>query len=278
MMYTEDEKEIIRLVKKANPTNPIDYVRRLVKSYAREKLDNTICRCEDCPLNGKRIHSVTKGNPDTATVLIVNEGIYESQINDDTEIVYPLENTSEKKCIDKIVEHFHVNPKHLFWINTVNCYTHVVTNGKSIYRIPNSNEVSCCQGFVDYAIEILHPVIIILLGNIPLNMFKKGEIISKVHGQWFDVHGIPAIPIISPHSLLKRKNDGTSKELLDEFSNDFYYDFETAFSYIKKMIEENGIKTDFILEGEDKQWDSLKITRRRRLLKQQNSRRRKILK
>lgn len=235
---TDNEKEILRLLEEADPQNPIEYLHRIARPLARRKLDELIRSCKDCPtckLSDAR--SVTFGD-NQASVLIINEGIYESQLGFDN--IYPLQGTLEMRYLDKIIDAYHINRRHLFWVNAVNCYTCTQINDKTIERTPNSHEADFCRGYVDNIIEILHPVLIILLGNIPLNLFSRGRSIMQAHGQWIDIHGIKTMPVYSPHFLLQLKKDKEKlPELIEEYELDFCEDLRKAFLYVQDNFQGN---------------------------------------
>lgn len=234
------EEKILELVKEADPENPIEFVNSIVRPYAREKLDNLILGCHDCPTCSKEhVKSLTYGH-DQASVLIINEGIYDSQIGNNTETVYPLQGAPEMMYMDAIIDDYHINRNQLFWINAINCRPMVGINGKRINRPPNSHEAECCRGYVEIAIDIIHPVLIILLGNIPLNMFSHGESIMKAHGKWIDIRGVKAMPVYSPSFLRNMRDDKSSlSDLVDEYEADFCEDLKTAFLYVQNNFDGN---------------------------------------
>ena len=233
------EEEILALVKEESPENPIEYVCSIVRPLAKQQLDSQIRSCKDCPAcKFTDIKSTTYGDPQ-ASVLIVNEGIYASQLGESKE-VYPLQGAPEMEYLDKIIEAYHINRRQLYWVNAVNCFTCTQVNGKNIERTPNSHEADYCRGYVDYAIEILHPVLIILLGNIPLNLFQRGKSIMQAHGQWIEICGIKAMPVYSPHFLLQMKQDKDKMpELVEEYECDFCEDLRKAFVYVQDNFRGN---------------------------------------
>lgn len=228
----DNEEQILELVKAANPENPIEYVDSIVRPYARAKLDNLLANCRDCPACQHNIRSLSYGD-DQAAVMIINEGIYESQLNGD-EIIYPLRGTPEMELLDTLIESCHVNPRQLFWMNAVNCYTCNKTGSVLTERAPNKREAECCRGFIERAIEIIHPVMVILLGNIPLSLFLRGKTIAEMHGQIIEVHGVTAMPLYSPHKLIQmREDEDQLEDLIEQYETEFCEDFKKAFKHIQ---------------------------------------------
>ena len=239
MIAVSVESQILSLVKEANPENPVEYVDSIVRPYAREKLDSLLMSCQDCPAcKLAKVRSLSYGD-NQAAVMIINEGIYESQLGADN-IVYPLQGTSEMELLDALIDNYHINRRQLFWMNAVNCYTCTQVNGKNIERAPNSHEADCCRGYIERAIEIIKPVMIILLGNIPLNLFVRGKTIAEMHGQIIDVHGTNAMAVYSPHNLVRmREDEDQLEDLINEYESEFCEDVKKAFKYIQDNFEGN---------------------------------------
>jgi uracil-DNA glycosylase family 4 len=232
-----NEEKILELVKGADPDNPIEYVDSIVRPYARKKLDELLLSCKDCPTcKLANVRSVSYGD-DQAAVMIINEGIYESQLGQET--IYPLQGTPEGELLDTLIDTYHINRRQLFWMNAVNCYTCIQAGGKSIERAPNSHEAEYCRAYLDRMIEIIHPVMIILLGNIPLNLFKRGDVIGKAHGKLMDVHGVAAMPTYSPHYLVEMRKDEAFADLIEIYEEEFCEDIKNAFKYVQENFEGN---------------------------------------
>lgn len=233
------EQEILNLVKEVNPENPIEYVCSIVRPMARQKMDCLMSKCQDCPAcKNHPVRSVSYGD-DRASVLIINEGIYESQLEDGKDTVYPLQGTPEMELIDTLIDACHINRKQLFWMNAVNCFTCTHVNGKNIERAPNGHEAEYCRGYIEDAIQIIHPVLIILLGNIPLNLFHRGKSIKEMHGKFINIDGVQAMPLYSPHSLVAMQNSDTLEDLIAEYETEFCEDFRKAFKYVQDNFEGN---------------------------------------
>lgn len=234
------EEKILALLKEADPQNPIEYLSRIARPFARKKHDELLLSCKDCPTcKLSPVRSLTYGE-DQASVLIVNEGIYASQIKEGEPVIYPLQGADEMIYMDQIIEECSINRRQLFWVNAVNCCTYARVNGKNIERTPNSHEAEYCRGYIDNIIEILHPVLIILLGNIPLSLFGAGKSILQAHGEWIDIHGIKAMPVYSPHFLLQMRNDESKlQDLVEEYETDFCADLKKAFLYVQENFDGN---------------------------------------
>lgn len=230
------ENQILELVKKAGPKNPIEYVDSIVRPMAREKLDNLLRTCKDCPIGqDSKIRSLSYGD-DQAAIMIINDGIYLEQVNGD-DIVYPLQGTPEMALIDALIDAYHINRRQLFWMNAVNCCT---CDCKGRERAPNIHEAEYCRGYIERAIEIIKPVMIILLGNIPLKIFAPDKTIAENHGELIEVHGTLAMPLYSPHMLIQmREDENQLEDLLAQYETEFCDDFKKAFKYIQDNFRGN---------------------------------------
>lgn len=245
------EDEILRLVKEADPVDPTEYVESIVRNFSVEKLRESIRTCQDCEVSKyTNIKSIPTGRSD-APILVISEGIYNFQVKEGKTECEPLgKNTPERAIFDDTMEYLRVNQDYLFFMNTVNCYTCSRINNKNLERAPSSREVNGCRGFTDYAIKIMNPVFIILLGNIPYNLYHKGTSVKQDHGKIFDIHGIPAMPVYSLHTLVELENE-EMRDLVDEYETEFVYDLENAFKYIRQNVD--GGDMIFLEEKEEEQ-------------------------
>ena len=226
------EEKILELVREENPENPMEYVCHAVRDYSRQKLDEYIRDCRDCRVyKDSAAKSVSYGNSNAA-IMIVNEGIYQSQLKDNPTVVYPVKGSEEGEVLNlALFELLHVNKNQIFWMNAVNCQTFSEQDGQRFLRAPNNHEAECCRTFIDSAIDIIKPLLIILLGNIPYNLFHRGESVMKAHGTWFDIHGIPAMPVYSLSFLKKLKDD--KSEMSDLYEAEFCEDLKKAFQLMQ---------------------------------------------
>lgn len=231
------DEQILALVQEANPENPLAYVHSLIKPMAREKLDNYILDCTDCEIcNGPKC--LTSGNEHGA-IMVIGESIIEEQVKDGEITVYPFHGTAEGELLNKLFTYHHVNYDELFFMNAVSCFPCKEVNGKLIKRAPAKTEVNNCKVFLEYAIEIVKPVAIVLLGNIALNMFHK-EAISQARGNWIDVKGIPAMPTYHPSYLLHMQ-DKQDPEIVEVYKGDFCEDILQVFKYIQDNFPDNNV-------------------------------------
>lgn len=224
------QTEILRLVKEANPDNPMAFVSHIVKDYAHEKLCEHILSCSDCneEITSK---SLPTGNAN-ASVLIIGEcAPYEEYKKG----IVPNYGSQEMAILNKIFEDFKINPEELYFINAIQCWP----NRKGVKRTPNAKEISNCSVFIEYAIQTVKPLMIILLGGVALNLFKK-DTVTNARGKWLDVHGIPAMITYHPSYFLKIEGKKPEEVIVSQ-KFEFYNDMKLAFDFMAKKYPENNL-------------------------------------
>lgn len=228
-----NEEEILAIVKKADPFNPVEYARNIVKGFAREKLDEYILACKDCPI-ANSTKTLTYGSVN-ASVLIISDFVLAEQ-NNNQKSTYPLSGTEAYDILEKTLKFYGFNIDEFFFINAVNCCPTTNISGTTFTRIPNLKEKNNCKIFLDYAIEIVNPVFIIVLGNIALNNYIETPV-SNIHGKLINIKGIPAIATYNPEYLLWCKKEVPEKY---EYEKEiFLLDFEKIKEYLSKYKDTN---------------------------------------
>lgn len=238
------ERTILNIIKRENPDNPLAYAHNIVRDFAKEKLEQQILACQDCEISSF-CKSLPFGKTD-ADVMIIGEAISEQQINDGKVVHHPLEGTRGYEMLKTVLDYYHVNHNELFYMNAVSCFPHKVIDDKILPRTPSKKEVDGCKVFLEYAIDIVRPSLIILLGSIALNVFKKGAI-SKERGQWLTVKGIPAMPTYHPEYFVQIEGK-KHPDIVEELKIDFQEDIKNAFLYIQDNYPDNNILLEKIEE------------------------------
>lgn len=228
------KEEILELVKEVNPANPLAFVHSIVQQYSCEKLNKYITECKDCSIcSGPK--SLCAGNPN-ASVMIIGDCVSASDQSD--LFVHPFDEKA-LRILNKIFDDFHVNHDELFFINSVNCFPYKQINQEIIKRSPTKAEVECCTPFLKYAIEIVKPRVIITLGSVALNVFKKDSI-TKARGEWFAYNNISIMPTFHPNYFYEIQGKKDEKEI-DSLKWDFYNDIKRAFLYIQENWPDNNV-------------------------------------
>lgn len=83
-------------------------------------------------------------------------------------------------------------------------------------RDPERDEEQACSEFLEAQLLLLHPDIVVTLGNIPTRfLLKTNQGITSLRGQWLDWRGIKLFPMFHPSYLLRydSRAEGSPKYL-----------------------------------------------------------------
>ncbi len=74
-------------------------------------------------------------------------------------------------------------------------------------RNPFREEASACSEFLEAQLSLLHPDIVVTLGNVPTQwLLKTSQGITSLRGQWVDWRGIKLFPMFHPSYLLRNES------------------------------------------------------------------------
>lgn len=234
------DQQIKRMIRIRDPADPLEYVRKMANDLAYEKLCSAIESCKDCSIAcGNK--TFPSGRLD-APIVVISESACIEQLKDNHS--YAQAGSKEKSIFDFFLERYGIAPDNFFYVNTVNCPPLRNTeSGEMVPRTPSSQEVNNCRVFMDYALKIVQPKMLILLGAVALNVFKKGSI-SQERGEVFTVNNIPALATYHPDYFTKMAGK-KDPDLIDECKLDFEEDLLKAFRHFEKIY-----KTTIIRKGE----------------------------
>jgi uracil-DNA glycosylase len=71
-------------------------------------------------------------------------------------------------------------------------------------RAPEPDEIAMLLPFLERHIRLVDPQFLLLMGNTPCQALLGRSGITKLRGQWVDVLGIPALPMVHPAYLLRQ--------------------------------------------------------------------------
>lgn len=217
------EQQIYDLVVKANKDDPMRYVQNIVKPLARQALDNAILECDACDICNNSVKSITKGNPN-APILILGESVSKEQ-QEAGQNVYALEDNAGN-ILNDVLKYLGVGEDKVFYINSVNC--HPTRNG--IKRSSTVAERRECKTFLDYAVNMVEPLLIICLGAVAVNGINEEigkQKINDIRGTYFQYRGITVMPTFHPGYFIELR-DKVSEEVIDTYHNEFINDIEKA--------------------------------------------------
>ncbi len=168
-----------------------------------KELNNIISNCRKCDLYKTRTNTVPgKGNCNAA-VFFIGEAPGRNEDIQGKPFV-----GRAGKVLDQLLESINLNRNDIFIGNILKCRPPKNRN-------PHSQEIEACTSYLDKQIDIIHPKIIVPLGNFATQyIFEKfnipNEKISKVHGKKFEINTISGkitiIPIFHPAVVTYNKN------------------------------------------------------------------------
>lgn len=209
--------KILEEIQQVNPDNPLEYCRQIIAPFAVDKLNNIINTCVHCKTASYN-HRTTKGNPN-ANILLVTD----NATNDDNVYDY----------LDQMLEQSGIDTDDVFMINAVSC---INTRGKgenAVVRNPSNDELCSCKLYVEHAIDIVKPRVIILMGATSLNLFNKA-IFDQEISSWMRVKDIPAMVTYSAQDMFLFMEYVEDDELEDK-ATVMLNDLVTANNYLNSL-------------------------------------------
>lgn len=202
-----------------NTDNPLEAFRILHGDLLVNKLNLLIKECGDCCTNYQKQYYYGNSN---ANILIINDNA-----------------TNDKDIIDyfnTLLEMSEIDTDDIFIVNSVSCVTTRKDKGIEIQRIPSKKECNNCKCFINQAIKIVNPRIIISLGATALNQFIPGSNLLEYINTKQVFNGIPTLINYSVKDLFDLTAYKTEDEI-QEISCSILETFNEAAKYIESIKE-----------------------------------------
>lgn len=202
-----------------NTDNPLEAFRILHGDLLVNKLNLLIKDCGDCCTNYQKQYYYGNSN---ANILIINDNA-----------------TNDKDIIDyfnTLLEMSEIDTDDIFIVNSVSCVTTRKDKGIEIQRIPSKKECNNCKCFINQAIKIVNPRIIISLGATALNQFIPGSNLLEYINTKQVFNGIPTLINYSVKDLFDLTAYKTEDEI-QEISCSILETFNEAAKYIQSIKE-----------------------------------------
>ena len=202
-----------------NTDNPLEAFRILHGDLLVNKLNLLINECGDCCTNYQKQYYYGNSN---ANILIINDNA-----------------TNDKDIIDyfnTLLEMSEIDTDDIFVVNSVSCVTTRKDKGIEIQRIPSKKECNNCKCFINQAIKIVNPRIIISLGATALNQFIPGSNLLEYIKTRQVFNGIPTLINYSVKDLFDLTAYKTEDEI-QEISCSILETFNEAAKYIQSIKE-----------------------------------------
>ena len=167
---------------------------------AWDELKRRVSECQKCGLCKKRHNTVFGEGPEiNCRVVIVGEG---PGADEDT-LGRPFVGKAGQLLTGILENGGRIPRKSLYITNIVKCRPPENRN-------PTREEAAACDEFLEAQLLLLHPDIVVTLGNVPTQwLLKTTQGITSLRGQWLDWRGIKLFPMFHPSYLLR--NDSRSK-------------------------------------------------------------------
>lgn len=211
---------ILKLFRKLNLDNPLEFARELLAPLCKEKLNKLILECKDCKTCSNCDKKITIGNPN-ANYLIINDNASDDENIDD--------------YMKSIIEAAGIPMNDVFIINSISCVLKRKFGDESVIRMPNRKEANNCKYFVDYAINFVNPRVIICMGTTSLAMYCKNDVtIKDVKGKFIEINGYKALVTHSAKDLFTML-DHYSEDEVNEIAESVVRDVALAKDYIDSL-------------------------------------------
>lgn len=165
-----------------------------------QELYAAVAQCSACVLARTRTNTVVGEGPEelsrltnSVDVMVIGEGPGADEDRQGRPFV-----GRAGVLLDKMLEAIQLSRK-------TNCYiTNVVKCRPPQNRDPAPEEQNCCSAFLRAQMHIIKPKMILVMGRIAAqHLLQTATGIGKLHGQFFDYHGIPLMPTYHPSALLR---------------------------------------------------------------------------
>ena len=202
----EVQTQILELAKSSPRAarNPTRFVREAVKEFSISALKSCIETCDRCECKCSA-RTLPSGSGSVPLLCIMD---YPSAAQAKAEKCIGMFDGDEEteKLLRYCFEPHGVDFDQVFFMNTVSCASFREVkkfdgSTEKIYRTPIRKEIENCSLYVKYAIEMLFPPMMLIMGNVASNVFHH-EPISKARGSWIDCYGIRSKITYSPHEVL----------------------------------------------------------------------------
>lgn len=173
---------------------------------AWEELKNRVENCRKCGLCETRNKTVFGEGPvENCRVVLIGEGPGAEE--DDTG--RPFVGPAGRLLTDILEKGGDIRRNTLYITNTVKCRP-------PENRKPLNEECAACSEYLEAQLLLLHPDIVVTLGNVPTQwLLKTGQGITNIRGRWLNWRGIKLFPMFHPSFLLRNESHakGSPKDL-----------------------------------------------------------------
>ena len=239
MFILEEAREKILEAVRGSPRamkNPTRFVRETVADLSMQLLKRNMEVCDKCGCHCAA-KTLPTGNAGNVPLMCIMDYPTAEQARAGKPLGMFDGDEASEKLLRKLFMEAGIDFNKVFFMNTVACapsrkVSKADGTTEEIMRAPYKSEIENCSVFMKYAIEVLHPPMLIIMGNVASNVFLK-EPITKARGKWIDYYGIHAKLTYSPHYFFDARGQMTNEQWLD-IGRTLHKDIDDALAWYKK--------------------------------------------
>ena len=157
-----------------------------------EGIASAVKNCRACRLCEQRHNTVFGEGVTNPLVLVVGEGPGAEEDKTGRPFV-----GAAGQLLDKMLAAIQLS-------RTKNCFiANIVKCRPPNNRTPESDECTICRKYLNAQIKLLKPTMILAMGNTAMQSLLGQSGITKLHGIFFNMNGIPVMPTFHPSALLR---------------------------------------------------------------------------
>ena len=173
---------------------------------AWDELERKVSQCRKCSLCEKRRNTVLGAGPrENCRVMLIGE----APGADEDATGLPFVGKAGQLLTSILENGGNIPRESLYITNTVKCRPPENRN-------PTQEECRACRDFLDAQLLLIHPDIVVTLGNVPTQfLLRTNQGISSLRGKWLTWRGIYLLPMFHPSYLLRNESraKGSPKDL-----------------------------------------------------------------
>ena len=199
-VFTDDTQSVLPNTQQAQPVSqsmalsqPVAVSQENQENFdTLEGIASAVKNCRACRLCEQRHNTVFGEGVTNPLVLVVGEGPGAEEDKTGRPFV-----GAAGQLLDKMLAAIQLS-------RTKNCFiANIVKCRPPNNRTPESDECTICRKYLNAQIKLLKPTMILAMGNTAMQSLLGQSGITKLHGIFFNMNGIPVMPTFHPSALLR---------------------------------------------------------------------------
>lgn len=180
----------------------VDFVAR---GSSELSLEETILKCQKCPLAQTRTHAVPGEGNLNAELMFVGEAPGRDEDIQGKPFV-----GRAGQLLTKIIHAMNFEREEVYITNVVKCRPPGNRN-------PQGNEIASCKGYLLAQIERIDPKVIVTLGRVAADFFIRSSLgMTALRGEFHDFQHIKVMPTFHPSYLIRNEGNRKLKKMVWE--------------------------------------------------------------